>query len=341
MIRDLDPAGTPEPRLRAVHAVASAFAFGHVEGDEPMPFEEWVAEERRKATFLDLRHVVAEVDGEVVGHGYVELDAHDNPHLGWAGLAVLPSHRRRGIGTQLLDRLTRLAADDGRASFGVSADQGSPGAALAAMAGLTHRQWAHQNRLLVADVDADLLRTWVAQAPERAGDYSLRTWDGPTPEPLVEAFAACTQVMNTAPMDDLDVEDERMTPDRLRVLEAARVEANVDWWTACAVHEPTGALAGFTQLSFSGWRPSVAKQNDTGVDPAHRDRGLGRWLKASMLLRLLEEKPRVERIDTWNAGSNEPMLGINHALGFRRVRVSGNWQGDLDVVRKHFEERVG
>ena len=83
----------------------------------------------------------------------------------------------------------------------------------------------------------------------------------------------------------------------------------------------------------------MARQNDTGVDPAHRERGLGRWLKADMLRRVLAERPGIELVETWNAGSNAPMLAINHELGFRLARVSGNWQADIDVVRKHLEER--
>ena len=33
------------------------------------------------------------------------------------------------------------------------------------------------------------------------------------------------------------------------------------------------------------------------------------------------------------------MLAINRALGFRLAKVSGNWQADHDVVRKHLSER--
>jgi GNAT superfamily N-acetyltransferase len=61
-------------------------------------------------------------------------------------------------------------------------------------------------------------------------------------------------------------------------------------------------------------------QGGTAVDPTHRNKGLGRWLKAAMLQRLLDERPEVANVDTWNAGSNEPMLAINVALGFRPVK---------------------
>ena len=341
-LRDLDlasPDAEPE-LLRAAHAVAAPLVWAYVEGDELMPFEEWLADERKRNTIVPTRHVVAEVDGQVVGHGMVELDDEDNTHLGWAQFGVLESHQHQGVGTQLIDRLAELAADDGRRSIGVSVTEGTLGERFAAGLGLTHRQVAHLNRLLLADADRTLLQGWVARASERAAGYRLEAWDGPTPPARVEVFAACTEIMNTAPLGDLEIEDERMTPERLRRIEQARLDARMDWWTICAVEEATDAFVGFTQVSFSGWRKTVAKQNDTGVDPAHRDKGLGRWLKAAMLLRLLDEKPDVVKIDTGNAGSNAPMLGINHAMGFRLAKVSGNWQGETATVRKLAAERL-
>jgi GNAT superfamily N-acetyltransferase len=297
-----------------------------------------MVEERKRRSLVDTRHVIAEADGDVVAHGFVELDPEGNTHLAWLQFAVADGSRRRGIGRRLVSRLVEIGAEEGRTSVGASADDGSPGAAFLAAAGLTHRQVAHLNRLRIRDLDRALIEEWVARAPERAGGYRLLAWDGPTPPEHAEAFAVCTEVMNTAPVGDLEIQHEHMTVERLRRLEAARSESGMTWWTLVALEEATGAFVGFTQLSFSGWRSWAAKQQDTGVDPAHRERGLGRWLKGAMLVRLLDEKPHVTTIDTGNAGSNAPMLSINHALGFRLAKVSGSWQGDLDVVRKHLSE---
>lgn len=339
-LRELDLEASPERELRGAHAISAPLSWTHVEGDGLAPFEEWMAAERRRNADLDTCHVVAVVGDDVAAHGFVELDRQRNTHLAWVQLGVAPARRGHGIGRKLLARLVDVGAADGRSSVGVGAEDASPGAAFAAAVGLTHRQTVHLNRLRIADVDRALLEGWVDGAGDRAAGYVLRSWDGPTPEEHLEGFAACTEVMNTAPLGDLDVVEERVTPDHLRRREAANLEAGRTWWTFAAVEESSGGFVGFTQMSFSRWRPSHAKQNDTGVDPEHRERGLGRWLKAAMLLRLLEERPEVETIDTGNAGTNEPMLSINRAIGFRLAKVSGNWQGDLDVVRKHLSERA-
>lgn len=100
----------------------------------------------------------------------------------------------------------------------------------------------------------------------------------------------------------------------------------------CARHDDSGELAGYTELAFPGLWPAAAWQEDTGVWPKHRDRGLGRWLKAANALRLLDERPEIEFIDTWNAGSNEAMLGINEAMGFRPLENWGDWQAETADV---------
>lgn len=63
------------------------------------------------------------------------------------------------------------------------------------------------------------------------------------------------------------------------------------------------------------------------VHPDHRGQGLGKWLKAAVLLDLPGEFPGVQRVRTGNADSNAAMLGINRALGFAPAFGRTDWQG--------------
>ena len=157
---------------------------------------------------------------------------------------------------------------------------------------------------------------------------------------MTDKYIAVNDVMNTAPREELDMEDEHLTPDRVREREARRVKQRGEIWTLIAVHEPTGHWAGFTEVVRCDWMGDLMWQGNTGVDPNHREKGLGRWLKAAMLLRVLDEKPEVGRIETWNAGSNEPMLGINIAMGFRPVKYYGDWQISTEALREAVAKRI-
>ena len=72
--------------------------------------------------------------------------------------------------------------------------------------------------------------------------------------------------------------------------------------------------------------PNVAYQSDTLVLKEHRGRRLGQLVKVANLRALLEQKPEVTRVATWNAETNAPMLRVNRAMGFRTVGSMTEWQ---------------
>jgi hypothetical protein len=84
-----------------------------------------------------------------------------------------------------------------------------------------------------------------------------------------------------------------------------------------ARHRVSGELAGHTVVCVEGQRPAVAHQHDTAVARAHRGHRLGMLLKAGMVLWLAESEPQVQTVDTWNAESNDHMIAVNEALGYR------------------------
>ena len=190
-----------------------------------------------------------------------------------------------------------------------------------------------KSRMVLADVDRAMLEGWVAKARERAQGYSLLAWDGPVPEEYLERYVQLTMVMNTAPRDDLDVEDWVHTPERQRENEERYAAKGFRRWTLVARHDDSDELAGYTEFEFPPAHPDVVWQEATAVDPKHRDKGLGRWLKAANALRLLDEKPEVRHVDTWNAFSNGPMLGINIAMGFEVVNTFAAYQIETAALR--------
>lgn len=326
--------------MRALHALACAIDLEALPDDKPTPFEEFEADLRVSLSFSKRRRWVAWADdGSALGSAALRMHLMDNLHLGDVWVMVHPEKRRRGIGSSLLQEVVEAAKAEGRTSLMFNAREGLPGFDFLEALGLEEKLRDHHNRMLIAPLDVGMLEDWVERAKERASGYSLHVWEDDTPEEWVEPFAVAQGIMNTAPRDDLDFEDEVTTPEMIKEWEAEWKRSGLTWWNVCAVEEATGVIAGFTTLYFSKWRDDIAFQGNTGVDPAHRNKGLGRWVKATNLLKLIEERPSIEKVDTWNAGSNDAMLGINHALGFTAIEQWGNFQGDTEQIAKALAAR--
>jgi hypothetical protein len=53
------------------------------------------------------------------------------------------------------------------------------------------------------------------------------------------------------------------------------------------------------------------------VVAAHRGHRLGLLLKVAMNLWLRDAQPQLTEISTWNAESNDHMIAVNEAIGYR------------------------
>jgi mycothiol synthase len=82
-------------------------------------------------------------------------------------------------------------------------------------------------------------------------------------------------------------------------------------------------------------RAEFVFQGNTGVFPAYRNRGLGRWLKAAMLEKVVRERPQVRFVRTDNADVNAPMLKINNKLGFEPYLAETFWQVETEKVQAY------
>jgi RimJ/RimL family protein N-acetyltransferase len=259
---------------------------------------------------------LATVDGEVVGFAEYSTSQWDNQHLAWLWLAIRPSCRRRGHGSAMLGLMTDRARTEGRTTISVDGHESDQCRGFAARHGLELRSQELCRRQYLADLDRDALAARQAEAAPHATAYELVRRSGRTPDDELTALAAMSASINDAPIDDLDVEDEVFTKDRVRDYETAQLNQGMRLHRVFARHLETGELAGHTVVAVSGERPEIAEQHDTSVVRAHRGHRLGLLLKADMLDWLAETQPQVATIETWNAESNDAMIRVNEALGY-------------------------
>ena len=266
----------------------------------------------------DLRHgwdgdprvaFLATVDGVDVGAGGYEVSSYDNQHLAWLEVEVVPDLRRRGHGSALLSWLVERARSEGRTTVGMAGWDADGPRAFAGRHGFEQKSVeVHRRQYVDGPLDVP--------SPD-PGDYELVRWPSRTPVGDLGALAVLTGAINDAPTDDLEVEDEVFSAERIAAYETAWEERGHRLYRLVARHRPSGELAGQTVVAVDGERPQFAEQHDTSVVRAHRGHRLGLLLKLEMLRWLAEEEPQVREIDTWNAESNDHMIGVNEVLGYR------------------------
>ena len=255
-------------------------------------------------------------------------------HVLQVNIEVLPPQRRQGLGRLLLERSACIATERGRRLvMGRSRDNVPSGAGFCAAFGADRAMTAEENRLDLQSVDRDLVTRWIADGPVRAPGYRLEFVAGSTPPELAERVAEVLNVMNTAPRENLDVSDVLITPELIAEYEGAAEAAGRGHWAYYAVEEATGRFIGMTDVWFEQGTPDRVHVGDTAVEPAHRGRSLGKWLKAAITRKILDDRPGTRWVITFNAGSNDAMLGINRKLGFRTTAVHTTWQIPTDRLR--------
>jgi len=336
-LMQVDPKTASDELLNAMWDTYSLLYEESHPGEPMTPLAQQVADWRSEGS--DVRRLVRWIvrDGEaVVAVAVVFMDMEQNLENGFARVAVHPGHRGKGYARMLAGPVFDTLEKEGRTRLDTWVVADSPFVSLPERLGLKAVYTSRESRLNIADLDMELMDSWIDRARERASEYELVFYETPLPDDVLAKYCDLVAVMNTAPREDYQADDEVMTPENWRKIEDEVAGSQGHLNICIAVHKPTGEFAGYTSIKTQDLEPEAAGQWDTGVYSDHRNKGLGRWLKAANIKSVLERYPRVERITTDNAGSNEPMLAINIEMGFQPLQTTQAWQGDLAPARKAF-----
>lgn len=333
-IEAVDTRSAPKALLEEMYEYYAPVYAEELPDDEPVPFERQELDWRHLPENSSVPRWLLREDGEIVGVGVAWLELDQNLDNAFARIHVRQDRRRRGYAKRLAAPILEMLEDDGRKRVNTYAVEGRPEEALFERLGLKPAYREKRSRLVMAEVDMDLMQAWVARAQERAADYELLSVRVPFPEGVVEPYCDLQFQMNTAPQEDFEQDNWVLTPAMWLDQETKLDLSQKDLHTLVAVHSGTGEYVGSTSIQTDRLHPEQGWQWETVVHPDHRNKGLGRWLKGGLIQRIASEYPVLERVDTWNAGSNEPMLNINVAMGFKPIVITMAWQGDLPEARR-------
>jgi GNAT superfamily N-acetyltransferase len=279
----------------------------------------------------------AVLDGETVGAGWLRTPLLDNLELAELDVHVLPSARRRGVGSALLARLESEAAARGRRVMTAlaswphdagSAGTGASGPEFARAVGF-ELALSEVQRELALPVEDRVLAGLADDAARAHGASTLRSWTGPVPDDLLDGWARLTSTLVTeAPTGDLEVEQEAASADAVREQEAMLERQGRTKYNTVAL-SADGDLVAYSDLATTIHEPGRAYQWGTLVHPAHRGHRLGVAVKVANLRLLQTERPDIARVTTYNAEVNHHMVGVNEAMGFRPVARLGDFQKKL------------
>jgi len=245
-----------------------------------------VAELRAGGSFMLLAHR----DGELVGSGSASKS-----DMGGGSVTprVLPAHRRHGIGTALLQRLTSHAESCGYDEVGSMVDDAD------SLAFAEHFGFVETGR------QVEQVRTVAAREPWPAVPAGIEvTTVAEHPELLTRLYQELA----------LQAFEDMPTPRKVEItLEQWKTEW-LDWPEATFVALVGDAIVGMAGLNYDPDRSDRAENALTAVRRDWRGRGLARALKETTIAWASERG--IREIYTWTQAGNENMRAVNERLGY-------------------------
>jgi GNAT superfamily N-acetyltransferase len=329
-IRRVDPAD--KDTLRQVHELFEAVRATETPELAPTPERHYAGALQQPPPNSERRCYTAVEDGTVLGQTWVYLPLKENTHFAEAELAVHPGHRRRGVGTALLDHLIEFAREERRSELVVTTrtavtggpDRPDTGARFLERHGFTAALTEIDRNLRLDTIDAATEQRHWDESIGFADDYELVSWIGRCPEQYVEGLGRIdSQIFAEIPLGDVDLRPRTIDADFVRAREDRAIAQEHLLIRTIAVHRASGDVAANT-LIYAHEGQDHADQAITIVDRAHRGHRLGLLTKLANLRQLREHHGYITAIWTGNADTNANMVAINDQLGFRPVdaRVS-------------------
>jgi mycothiol synthase len=244
-------------------------------------------------------YLVAVEGGEVAGLGF--CGPSQSPERTALVVRVLPKHRRRGIGSKLLDRVVAHAAQLERPQISGMVFEDDPDS----IAWVTNRGFEESQRQVELSREVGPREA----EPSAPDGIELVELDESRHEAAYEVWAECFPDMPVSPPISVPtheewLEEEVSGPVTFLALDAGRV---------------VGAAALLERVD------GLAEHGLTAVRRSHRGRGIATALKQALIHWAAEHGFR--ELTTWTQDGNAAMQAVNRNLGYRpRPAVINVWR---------------
>lgn len=270
-------------------------------------------------------HFLAFSEGGAEAAGYARLTVETpaspsyegNKHLATIVVSVAKAHRRKGLGSALFTRALSAGREASPALSEVRSHATlDSGCLFLEKLGAKLSLESAENRLQLDRVDWEMVEGWAEEGGRKNPGTKVVTAFTIPDENIADFGRAYAEICDQEPAGDLKLRNE-FPPEKIRAAELKLAERGMTEITMYS-KEADGRVSGLTEIFYQEEAGHKVSQGLTGVRLAYRGRGLGKLLKARMLLHIRKNYPRVKYIATGNADCNAPMLAINRRLGFSR-----------------------
>jgi GNAT superfamily N-acetyltransferase len=325
---DVVPFGdTDEAAIRSAYEISRVSSQHDVPDLPPEPEHTFVSGIRQPHPGHTAEWVIGYLDGQPAGYLCIEMPQLDNLDNATVEIIVTPASRRHGVGRALHSYAVQRAHALDRKRLTAETVRAPAHDAFATAMGFSPALAEIRSRLDLTPADQDRLDAMLGVARAHAGGYRFVKWQGVPPDEFIDDVAGLdSRFITDAPMGELDWEPEKVDAERVRRSEQYRLDRGFGRFHGGAEHVTSGRLVAWTTLAGPPESPAHLWQNITIVDPAHRGHRLGTLVKLENLRHAREHRPELTAVDTFNATSNEHMLAINVAMGFRAVDSWMQWQ---------------
>lgn len=256
----------------------------------------------------------------------------------WFYIEVAESFRKKGIGKALLRKIVAAALKrDWKLLQTRTCGKRFAGEQFIEKTGAERVEKSYTNRLELSQVNKKLLNTWI-QFPYGSPRIAVREWIDLVPEERLQETSNFYQTVYDAGREQHGHTGYVYSPEKIRKGEKVALAGNRRGYTLYAVDTGTDRLLGLTGVSWTESGPTTVSQGYTAVLPAARSRGIGRRLKAEMLLKIPDINPDAKFVRTGNAGNNHTILKINSELGFSRLLTNTFWKIKTEELGELLED---
>jgi|GEM_PF-1405785 len=231
---------------------------------------------------------------------------------------VLPEYRRQGIAKQIMCYVVEHYADYDIHFIDGYSDT-SDGKAFAEHIGAKLAFVEEEKRVQYDALDWDMIQQWRDDGQAGNPNTRIYLYDGLYSDDDTELQRFCD--LATAIEESMDHGDTAADPTTITINDVRssfkrEISSGIQPVYMLTV-EADGQLTGLTKMKYFQNDPHHLRQGITGVIVSERGRGLGKWLKAEMLLHARIRFTDIVSISTSNGHVNPPMNAINERLGFQ------------------------